>query len=295
MLLPPFEFHEPLTIEDALELKKTLGENARLLAGGTDLLVHLKKKLITTKNIISLSRIKPLSLITREDDSVVIGACTTMAQLSSSPVIQEKFAAIKSGCDNLGTHLIRNRATIGGNACNASPAGDTLPALLIYDAMALLASSDTKREIPIANFFTGPGKSCLGPNEILTGFRLPIPGKNSGAHYIQLGKRKSSEINVVNVASFLEYDPGTGKVITCRIALGSVAATPIRAGKAETALLGQTPEETAFFAAGEIARKEDCRPIDDFRGTAGYRQAMVGVLTKRTLATAYERAGGTSL
>jgi carbon-monoxide dehydrogenase medium subunit len=213
-----------------------------------------------------------------------------MAKLSASPLIQKKFAALKVGCDNLGSHLIRNRATIGGNACNASPAGDTLCPLLVYDAMVLLASADAKREIPIVEFFTGPGKSCIQADEILTGFRLPMPAEHSGAHYIQLGKRKSSEINVVNVASFLEYDPGTGKVTTARIALGAVAATPIRSPKAEAALLGQTPEEAAFFAAGEMARREDCRPIDDFRGTAGYRQAMVGVLTKRTLATAYDRA-----
>ncbi|MBA3010749.1 MAG: xanthine dehydrogenase family protein subunit M [Proteobacteria bacterium] len=292
MLLPMFEFHEPLSIEEALELKKKLGQNARILAGGTDLLVHLKKKLVKTDNLISLSRIKALSLITEQKDSIFIGACATMAQISRSPVIAKKFTALKSGCDNLGNHLIRNRATIGGNACNASPAGDTLPALLIYDSVALLESYGKKREIPIADFFTGPGKSCIQPDEILTGFRLPIPTDHSGAHYIQLGKRKSSEINVVNVASFLEYDPGTKKVITTRIALGSVAATPIRAARAEAALLGQAPEEASFFAAAEMARREDCRPIDDFRGTAGYRQAMVGVLTKRTLATAYERAKG---
>ena len=218
-----------------------------------------------------------------------------MANISSTPIVQEKFKALKAGCDNLGSHLIRNRATIGGNACNASPAGDTLCALLAYDATALLANRDTKREIPIADFFTGPGKSCIRPDEILTGFRLPIPGDNSDAHYIQLGKRKSSEINVVNVASFLEYDPGTGKVATCRIALGSVAATPIRAPRAEAAMLGQAPEEASFFAAGEMARREDCRPIDDFRGTAAYRQAMVGVLTKRTLAAAYDLSRGASL
>ncbi|MDA3787641.1 MAG: xanthine dehydrogenase family protein subunit M, partial [Desulfobacula sp.] len=285
---------EPFSIQDALKLKKTHKENAKLLAGGTDLLVHLKKKLISTKNIISLSRIKDLSRITKEEDSVIIGACATMSQLSSSPIIKEKFKTLKAGCDNLGNHLIRNRATIGGNACNASPAGDTLPALLVYDASVILENTDKKREIPIKDFFTGPGKSCIKPDEILTGFRLPIPPKHSGAHYIQLGKRKSSEINVVNVASFLEYDPASLKIIKTRISLGSVAPTPVRAPKAEASLLGQTPVESSFFAAGEIARRLDCLPIDDFRGTAGYRQAMVGVLTKRTLAAAFELAQGLS-
>ncbi len=292
MLLPMFDFHEPFSIQEALELKKTHKENSKFLAGGTDLLVHLKKKLISTDNIISLSKVKDLARITKEENSVIIGACATMSQLSSSPIIQENFKALKAGCDNLGNHLIRNRATIGGNACNASPAGETLPALLVYDALAILENTEGKKEIPIKDFFTGPGKSCIHTEEILTGFRLPIPPANSGAHYIQLGKRKSSEINVVNVAAFLEYDPSTLKITKTRIALGSVAPTPVRAPKAEASLLGQTPEEEAFFAAGEIARRDDCLPIDDFRGTAGYRQAMVGVLTKRTLATAFEQAQG---
>ena len=292
MLLPKFEFHEPASIQEAMELKKKLGTTARLLAGGTDLLVHLKKKVITIDHIISLQRIEDLSKIKEDKDSITIGACVTMAQVSASPVIREKFCALKSGCDNLGTHLIRNRATIGGNVCNASPAGDTLPPLLVYNAAAQLESVAGKREVPIAAFFKSPGKTDLTEDEILTGFKLPMPLVHTGAHYIQLGKRKSSEINVVNVASFLEYDPGTGKVISARIALGSVAATPIRSSKAEAMLEDKIADESLFYEAGEVARFKDCKPIDDFRGTAGYRRAMVGVLTKRTLAAAFEQAKG---
>ncbi len=291
MLLPKFEFHEPGTIKEALELKKKWSSTARFLAGGTDLLVHLKKKIITTDHIISLQKIEALSQIRDNKDSVEIGACATMAKISGTPVIKEKFSALKSGVDNLGTHLIRNRATIGGNVTNASPAGDSLPALLIYKAVVLLESLDGKREIPIEEFFKGPGKTDMKVDEILTGFRLPTPPAHSGAHYIQLGKRKSSEINVVNVASFLEFDPKTKKILNTRIALGSVAATPIRALKAEALLKDKIAEEASFYKAGEIARTEDCKPIDDFRGSAAYRRAMVGVLTKRTLATAFELAG----
>ncbi len=287
-----FEFHEPASIQEAVKLKKTFGTSARLLAGGTDLLVHLKKKLISADHIISLLKIEELARITTGKDAIEIGSCATMAQISKSSIIREKFTALKSGCDNLGTHLIRNRATIGGNACNASPAGDTLPALMIYDAVALLEGADGKREVTIDAFFKGPGKADIREDEILTGFRLPIPSDNSGAHYIQLGKRKSSEINVVNVASFIQCDPGTQKIRCARIALGSVAATPIRSLKAEAVLMDQTAEEDLFYKAGETARHKDCKPIDDFRGSAGYRQAMVGVLTKRTLAAAFEQARG---
>lgn len=290
MLLPRFEFYEPGTVKEALELKKKWGSAARFLAGGTDLLVHLKKKIIEAGHIISLQKIEALTQIKDHGDSVEIGACATMAKISGAPVIQEKFSALKSGADNLGTHLIRNRATIGGNVSNASPAGDSLPALLIYKAVVLLESLDKKREVPIEEFFKGPGKTCMKADEILTGFRLPMPPAHSGAHYIQLGKRKSSEINVVNVAAFLEFDPKTKKILDTRIALGSVAATPIRSLKAEEILKGRIAEEASFFEAGEKARFEDCRPIDDFRGSAAYRQAMVGVLTKRTLSAAFELA-----
>jgi carbon-monoxide dehydrogenase medium subunit len=292
MLLPNFDFHDPVSLKEALTLKNNLGKNAKILAGGTDLLVHIKKKLITPQNLISLSKINDLCNIKTQGSSVVIGACVTMAKLCESQIIIDNFSALKSGAESLGNHLIRNRATLGGNACNASPAGDTLPSLLVYDAVALIESVDGKREVPIAQFFKGPGKADIQDNEILTGFKLPIPDKNTGAHYIQLGKRQSSEINVVNVASFLQYDPDTKKVINARISLGSVAATPIRANKAEAALKDQTAEETLFFQAGEVARKEDCKPIDDFRGSAEYRQAMVGVLTKRTLKAAFDQAQG---
>ncbi len=290
MLLPKFKLHEPDSIADALKLKAKLGKSARLMAGGTDVLVLLKKKVIFTDTIISLSKIKDLSRISQTDTDVTIGACTTIIQLINNPVIQEKFSAIKTAGESLGTHLIRNRATIGGNCCNASPAGDTMPALMIYDAKVLIESADKKRELPIKDFFKGPGKTDLADNEILTGFKLPIPPASSGAHYIQLGKRQSSEINVVNVGSFLEYDPATKKIINTRIALGSVAATPIRALKAEAVIKGKTAKEDAFYIAGETARKEDCTPIDDFRGSASYREAMIGVLTKRTLQAAFEQA-----
>lgn len=290
MLLPRFEFHEPTTVQDALALKNQYGPAARWLAGGTDLLVHLKKNLVSAEHIISLQRVEGITTIELENDQVTIGACATMSQVSESEIIQQHFNALKSGGDNLGNHLIRNRATVGGNVCNASPAGDCLPALLVYKAMVLLESVEGKRQVPIEDFFTGPGKTDIKDNELLTGFQLPIPSKTSGAHYIQLGKRKSSEINVVNVASFIEFDPDTKKVITARIALGSVAPTPIRSTRAEALLADKVIDDALFYQAGETARNEDCKPIDDFRGSASYRKAMIGVLTKRTLSTAFEIA-----
>jgi len=290
MLLPKFEFYEPASIQEAIELKQKYGPDAKLLAGGTDLLVHLKKKRITADHIISLMRIKDLVQIKMDEACVEIGACVTMAQLSNSQIIQEKFNALKAGADNLGNHLIRNRATIGGNVCNASPAGDTLPALMVYQAQIILQGPTGRRKMPIESFFQGPGKVDMNADELLVGLQLAIPSGNCGAHYIQLGKRKSSEINVVNVASFVQIDPGDQTIITARIALGSVAPTPIRSFYAEDALNNKTASESLFYEAGEIARQKDCKPINDFRGTAEYRKAMIGVLTKRTLAEAFRQA-----
>ncbi|MCG8563593.1 MAG: xanthine dehydrogenase family protein subunit M [Desulfobacterales bacterium] len=290
MLLPAFEFHQPQSLDGALQLKKELGSKARFLAGGTDLLVHLKKKLITADALISLQNIPDISVVSKTKERIFIGAGATMSQLSADPIIQAHFPAIKSGCDNLGTHLIRNRATIGGNACNASPAGDTLPSLMVYGAEAVLGSTAGIRTLPLEDFFTGPGKTAMAEDELLTGFELPLPPVHSGAHYIQLGKRKSSEINVVNAASYLEFDPDNQTVTRARIALGSVAPTPILAANAMEFMAWKPADEEHFYQAGEIARRDDCTPIDDFRGSADYRRAMVGVLTKRTLTTALERA-----
>ena len=290
MLLPNFEFYDPDKLSDALTLKADYRENARLLAGGADLLVHLKKKLGKPGHLNSLAGINDLSQITQDDRSITIGSCVTMAQLCASDIISNKFNALHSGAKSLGNHLIRNRATIGGNVCNASPAGDSLCPLLVYNATVLLASKGNTREIAIEQFFTGPGATMIQDDEIVTGFKLPLPGNSSGAHYIQLGKRKSSEINVVNAASFLEIDSNTNKVVSARIALGSVGPVPIRAKNAEAILKDAIAEESLFYEAAEAARRQDCKPIDDFRGSAAYRQAMIGVLTLRTLRAAYEQA-----
>ncbi len=292
MLLPDFDYHDPVSLHEALALKKNHGKNARILAGGTDLLVHLKKKLVIARHLISLARIPDMTSIRQGADTLDIGAGVTMTKLAASEIVTSGFPALKAGAMSLGNHLIRNRATIGGNICNASPAGDTLPSLLAYDAKVLLDSSKETRIVRIADFFKGPGKTDIRDDEILTGLRLPVPGPGCGAAYIQLGKRKSSEINIVNVASFVKTDQKTGTIVSARIALGSVAATPVRAFNAEAVLADRVIDDNLLYKAAETARQLDCSPIDDFRGTAEYRRAMIGVLTRRTLEAACDLALG---
>ncbi len=290
MLLPKFDYHEPTTIKEACEIMAEHGNKARLLAGGTDLIVHLKKGLISLDHMVCLSKIGPLQEISESVGSIRIGPCCTMTQVTESEIIQKKLNAVVQGAGSVGSVLVRNRATIGGNICNGSPAGDSLPSLVAYGASVTLESLNGTRDVLFEEFFTGPGKTVLEPGEILTAITVPVPPEGSGADYIQLGKRKSTEINVVNLASFISLNKDNGTIENARIAMGSVGPTPLRAPVAESILKGETPSDALFAEAGERARRDDCKPIDDFRGTADYRRAMIGVLTKRTLLAALKEA-----
>ncbi len=290
MLLPTFDYHGPVTIEQACELKRDLGSESRLLAGGTDLLVHLKKKLVSPDHLIDLGKIEALKEIAESQGRIAIGSNVTVSELVESKLIKEKLTALNQGAGVLGSALVRNRATIGGNINSARPAGDLLPSLMGYRAILVLETAAGKREILLEDFIKGPGQTDIKPDEIMTRILVPLPPKNSGAAYLQLGKRKSQEINIVNVASNLVlHEDDTIKNAT--IVLGSVGPTPLRALSAEKVLQGKAAGEALFTAAGEAARNHDCRPIDDFRGSADYRRAMVGILTKRTLSMAHKDAG----
>jgi carbon-monoxide dehydrogenase medium subunit len=268
MLLPKFDFHEPGSIDEACEIMATYGAKAKLLAGGTDLMVNMKKKILAPEHLVCLSRI------------------------SSMGGIEEKLSALRAGAKALGSPLVRNRATIGGNIGSARPAADLPPSLIAYGATALLESSRGKRELLLGDFFKGPGFTEIDVDEILTEIRVPVPRQGEGAGYINLGVRKAQDCNIVNVASFIALDEKDGFVKKARIVMGSVGPIPLRAATAEALLIGQRPDESLFLKAGEAAR-QDCTPIDDFRGAASYRKAMVGVLTKRTLEIAHRRAVGT--
>lgn len=290
MQLPVFEVHKPGSLAEVLELKSDLAADCRLLAGGTDLIVNMKKGLVSPGHLIDLSGVDAMRTIREEEGQIVIGACVTVSELAESERIGTRLSALKAGALALGSALIRNRATIGGNINSARPAADLLPPLIAYQATLVLESRQGRRSVSLESFILGPGKTAILPDEVMTEVRVPVPLKRSGAGYVQLGKRRSQEINIVNVASYLTL-ARDGRVDVCRIVLGSVGPTPLRAVSAEAVLTGSLPDEALFFEAGEAARQKDCRPIDDFRGTADYRRAMTGVLTKRTLSLALAQAG----
>ncbi len=289
MLLPRFNFHEPTSVSEACEIMAAYGAKAKLLAGGTDLMVNMKKKIISPENLVCLSRIASMHAIEKKGDQIVIGGRYTVAELTVDTLVEAKLGALRAGAKALGSPLVRNRATIGGNIGSARPAADLPPSLIAYGATVILVSSKGKREIPLGQFFKGPGFTEIGVNEVLTEIRVPVPHAGEGAGYLNLGVRKAQDCNIVNVASFIALNEKDGSIKKARIVMGSVGPTPLRANSAEAVLLGQKPDRALFIKAAEVAR-QDCTPIDDFRGAASYRKAMVGVLTKRTLDMAHRQA-----
>jgi carbon-monoxide dehydrogenase medium subunit len=266
-----------------------LGETARPLAGGTDLLVNLKKGSLSVEHVVSLNRIQELGQIAQSGDQTEIGACVTVAKLAESNEIAAQFKGLRMGAENLGSPLIRNRATAGGNILSARPAADLPLPLMAYGAEVVLQKDSEERTVSLDDFFLGPGETLAEPDEILSRILLKHPPAGSGASYLKLGIRKATEIAIVNVATFIALDDEGNSIKSARVVLGAVAPAPIRALSAEKNLVGERPDENLFSKAAESA-VADTQPIDDFRASADYRRAMVAVMTKRALAKAYEEA-----
>lgn len=289
MILPKFELHEPTSVAEACDLLARHRGQVRPLAGGTDLLVNMKKKVLSPGHLVWLGRIPELSRLERANGTLWVGAGLTVSAIAASEAIAKAVSALGHGARALGTPLIRNLATLGGNIGSARPAADLPPSLLVYGAELVLAGTSGVRRMPIAEFFKGPGLTAAREDELITAVAVKVPRGYSGAGYLNLGIRKAQDCNIVNVASFLELDEKAERIQTARIALGSVGPTPLRSLKAEKVLVGAKPDARLFAQAAEAAM-HDCTPILDFRGSAEYRRAMVGVLTRRTLAMALAEA-----
>ncbi len=288
MLLPKFEFHEVSGISEACQILSEYGATAKPLAGGTDLLVNMKRNLLSPAHLVSLAKISELKQMSTDDGMIRIGAGVTVADIIESEMIQKKVSALAAGAAALGSPLIRNLATIGGNIGSARPAADLPPSLMAYGAQVVLKSVKGERKVPLAAFFRGAGLTEIMPDELITEFQVPVPPEGAGAGYINLGVRKAHDCNIVNVASFLALN-ADGTIQTARIVFGCCGPTHLTSANAEKTLLGNKPDEKSFEAAAQAAQK-DSTPIDDFRGSAEYKSAMVKVLTKRTLDIALEQA-----
>ena len=289
MLLPKFDFHEPASVVEACQILAEYGLKAKIIAGGTDLMVNMKKKLLSPEQLVSIARIEELRKLDSSDGMLKIGSCFTAADTAASEVIGKRWSALCAGAKALGSPLVRNLATIGGNLGSARPAADLPPSLISYGARVVLRNQVGERVVSLDTFFRGAGLTEIAPDELLTEIQIDVPPPYSGAGYINLGIRSSCDCNLVNVASFITLESPGGIIKNARIVMGCVGPIHLRAPSAEKLLIGEKPTEFLFAKAGEAAMK-DCSPIDDFRGTAEYKRDMVRVLTQRTLGIAYKEA-----
>jgi xanthine dehydrogenase FAD-binding subunit len=278
-MIKQLEYHTAHDLTEVLELARQFGSRKRFLSGGTDMMVRLKEGLVREDVIVDLSRVEELRFI-REDAGIVhIGAGVTHADLSASPIVQQHGRSLALAASKVGGPQIRNMGTIGGNVANASPAGDTIPALIVLDAVVSLASRTGTRTVPVIDFFTGPGRSVLAGDELITEFQFPATGPDELTGFAKLGSRQAMTISTANVAYYFKM--GTGRRIAeARVAFGSVAPTVIRAHKTEQMFCQLPPilSWDAIRGTAQMAWKE-VAPIDDLRATAVYRkEAAVGLL-----------------
>ena len=289
-----FEYLEPRTLRQATRMLQQHGEAARIVAGSTDFLVRWRAGFWHPDYVVNIQHIPGLSRLTySRRNGLRMGALVTIQTLEQHPAVRQNYPALAAAAASFAGVQVRNLATVGGNICNASPSGDTLPALLAYGAECRLSGPDGHRRVPLDQLFTGPGQTVLARDEVLTEITLPAPQANTGSLYIKHSPRGAMDIATVGVASAVSLDR-SGACTGARIALGAVAPTPLRARAAEDLLRGKQLDAGLLQAAADAATAE-CSPIDDVRGTAEYRRQMVGVLTRRTLEHAAATAAGTPL
>jgi CO/xanthine dehydrogenase FAD-binding subunit len=287
MSLPKFEYLAPSSLAEACALLAKHQGKARVLAGGTDLVPQMKKRAPTTPQyVIGLKNVPDLDYIEfTKAKGLRVGALATLESILNSPVIKTNYPVLAEAIGRMATVQVRNLATLGGNLCNASPAADSGPPLLVLDAVMKLTGPKGERSVPLEAFFKCPGECTLEPGEILTEVQVAPPPAHSGTVFIKLS-RTFVDLSQVCAAALVVAKNGTCQ--EARIALGSVAPTPMRAHKAEAVVSGKKLTQALLEEAGVTASTE-ARPISDVRSSAEYRVEMVKVLTRNALAQAMER------
>lgn len=270
------------------------GPGGKLIAGGTDLLLQTKARLVKLSYVVDLSHLDELARLERRPgEGLWIGAMVRMRTIQQSSLFADAFRIIADGASLVGSIQIRNLATVGGNLCNAAPSADVAPPLLALNARAEILGPTGPRTVPLDQFFLGPRRTVLAPDELLLGIWVPEPARRTAGHYLRHTPRKEMDIAVVGVGSTVCLDDG--RCVDARIALGAVAPTLIRAGRAEAVLRGQVLTPALIDQAARLAA-EEAQPISDVRGTAEFRRHLVEVLTRRTLTVAWNNllTGGSS-
>jgi len=273
----------PTSLDEALGILQQ-GE-VRILAGGTDLMPQSKAgRLALGPTLMNIRRVPELKGVALDGDAIRIGALTTITELLADPLVRQHLPVLAEACDHFASDQIRNAGTIGGNIGNASPAGDTLVPLIVLDAVVELASkpngSVATRRMPLAEFFTGPGRTKRAANELLTAVRIPLPRAGHVARFYKFGTRPALDISAISIG--IAGVVRDGALTDTRVAFGAVAPTPVRAPRTEAALEGKRLDAATIAAAANAARDE-VAPIDDVRATAWYRKELIHNMTKRML------------
>ncbi|MBN2333378.1 MAG: xanthine dehydrogenase family protein subunit M [Deltaproteobacteria bacterium] len=292
MSLPKFTYLAPDSLEEACQLLANHQGTIKIKAGGTDLMVRLAQHALKPAYLMALGKIPGLAEVSYTPTAgLKLGAMALLAEVVNNPAIQEHYPMLARAANATATVQIRNMGTVMGNVCNASPSADNIPSLMVHGASIKTISANGEREIPLSEFFLGPGRTALESGEIATAILVPPLPASSGVSYQKISRRSKVDIAAVNVAAMLQLD-ADGTCQQARICLGAVGPTPLQATKTAAFLQGKALHSETIEEAGELAAGE-ASPISDVRASKEYRKLMVAVLTKRALSEACHLATGT--
>ncbi len=274
-----FNYYRPESLNQAFELMEQSSGQSRYIAGGTDLMVQIKQGLTRAENLISLRQISELQGIEEDDSGVLIKGMTLLRDIETDPLVRDLAPVLQQAVASLANVQVRNVATLGGNLVNASPAGDSIPALLVLDSRLVLAGPEGERTLPLSDFFLGPGQTRLQPLEILKAVKIPAPFENSRAAFSKIG-RSAKDLALVNAAVLIRLEETTCSF--CRLAAGAVGPTPQRLEQAEALITGRTIN-TELLETLEARVRQTVSPISDLRAGEAYRRDLAGTLVKRCI------------
>ena len=289
-----FDFQAPKSLPSALELLARQNGHARPLAGGTDLIDHVRNGRLKPELVVDLKKIPELNQLILDENGLRLGAAVPCHRIYGEPAIVRNYAALADSCRIIGGIQIQSRASVGGNLCNSGPAADTTPSLIALGGTCVIASQAGAREVPAEEFCTGPGTNVLKPGELLVEIRFPAPKAKSGSHYRRFIPRNEMDIAVVGVGAWVELDERGETIRSARIAVGAVAPTPLYVPEAGDVLAGQSVQDDVIAKAAATV-KDRIAPITDMRGTRDYRIHVTGVLVERVLNAAIARARGEAI
>jgi CO/xanthine dehydrogenase FAD-binding subunit len=287
--MPALSYSAPATVEDAVRILAGASGAAKVLSGGTDLLVQLRSGRMKASHIVDTKQIPGIFGIREQDGAFIIGAATSGAVIGEHEGLRKAWPGVVEGANLIGSTQIQGRASLAGNLCNASPAADSVPPLITARATCVIAGSGGQREVPVESITTGPGRTSLKADEFIIEFRLPKRPPRSSDAYLRFIPRNEMDIAVVGAAVNVTLD-AKGVCTDARVVLGAVAPTAVLVPDAAAALIGHKLDDATLAALDKAARAA-CKPIDDKRGTIAYRTKVAGVLTRRAAAIAFERAG----